>query len=123
MVQLSNKIVQHVLQAIGIQREQDLVICILEGRQVVADEFDPFECEAVGPANECKSNSEEAWRCWGALSHTAVQLTLGSIVAANRNQRPSIEVQAKYTTNHVWQEEKASTRPRVVRFSASNAPL
>ena len=78
--------------AIGIQREQNLVICILEGRQVVADQYDPFKCEAVGPANECKSNSEEACRCWALLSHTAVQLKLGSIVAANRNQRPSIEL-------------------------------
>ena len=73
---------------------------------MVTDQFDPFEYEAVGPAKKYKCNSEEAWRCWAPLSHTAVQLKLGSIVDPNRNQSPSIEVQAKYTTNHVWREEQ-----------------
>ena len=49
---------------------------------MVTDQFGPFECEGVGPANECKCNSEEAWRCWAPLSHTVEQLKLGSIVAA-----------------------------------------
>ena len=31
----------------------------------------------------------------------------GSVVAANRNQSPCVEVRAKYSTNHVRGEEQA----------------
>ena len=73
----------------------------------MTDQFDPFKCQAVGPADECKRNSEKTWRYWSPLSHTAEKLKLGYVVAANKNQSPSVEVQAKYSTNHVRGDEQA----------------